>query len=71
MFACDDSTSIDCARVMRGTASNAKADSPAVAMVAILSASNGLSMPISTVPLAIRARSPASGARTFSTMAQP
>ncbi|MNN32983.1 hypothetical protein D3C81_1467200 [compost metagenome] len=71
MFACEDSTSIDCARVMRGTASRAKADRPAVAMAAILSASNGLSMPISTVPLAIRARSSASGARTLSTMAQP
>ncbi len=67
MLACDDSTSIDCARVMRGTASSANACSPAAAIAALLSASKGLSMPITTVPALISARSSALGARTFST----
>src|SRR5471030_753596 len=63
MLACDDSTSIDCARVMRGTASSAKARRPEAAMAAMLSASKGLSMPMSTVPGFIQPRCAAARAR--------
>ena len=71
MLACEDSTSIDWARVMRGAASSAKARRPLAAMAARLSVSKGLSMPTSTAPGFIRARSSALGARTFSTTSAP
>ena len=68
MLACDDNTSIDCARVMRGAASSAKAVSPCVAMAEMFSASNGLSMPTTTVPAFISVRSSGDGALTFRTI---
>ena len=71
MFACDDSTSIDCARVMRGAASRAKAVRRLSAMAARLSVSKGLSMPTRSAPGRIRLRSSAFGARTFSTSSAP
>ena len=52
MLAWEDSTSIDCARLMRGAASSANADRPCCAMTAVFSVSKWLSMPISTVPTA-------------------
>jgi hypothetical protein len=50
MLACDDSTSMLCARVVRGAASSANAVIAALAMRALFSISNGLSMPTSTAP---------------------
>ncbi|VVE52748.1 hypothetical protein PAN31108_04811 [Pandoraea anhela] len=60
-----------CARVVRGAASSAKPTTPAAAMRALFSASNGLSMPTTTAPRCIRAISATDGARTFSTISAP
>jgi len=56
---------------MRGAASSANAVRPWAAIAAILSASNGFSMPTMTVPDGISVRSSAEGARTLSTSSQP
>ena len=50
MLAWDDSTSMLCARVVRGAASSAKPVRPAAASRCRFSASKGLSMPASTLP---------------------
>ncbi len=71
MLACDDSTSMLCARVVRGAASSAKAVMPAADMRALFLSSNGLSMPTSTAPGFMCASSVISGARTFSTRSAP
>ncbi|CFB62649.1 hypothetical protein PAP18089_05022 [Pandoraea apista] len=60
-----------CARVVRGAASKAKAVTPAAAMRALFSASNGLSMPTTTLPRGICANSSGEGARTLSTSSAP
>ena len=71
MLAWLDSTSMLCARVVRGAASSAKLVNPAAAMRASPSRSKGLSMPTSRAPLFISASSSASGLRTLSTRSQP
>ncbi|VVE35175.1 hypothetical protein PNO31109_03847 [Pandoraea nosoerga] len=60
-----------CARVVRGAASKAKPMMPAAAMRALFCASNGLSMPTTTVPRGIWASSSGDGARTLSTSSAP
>ncbi|CFB63087.1 hypothetical protein PAP18089_05312 [Pandoraea apista] len=60
-----------CARVVRGAASKAKPMMPAAAMRALFSASNGLSMPTTTLPRGICATSATEGARTLSTSSAP
>ncbi len=50
MLACEESTSMLWARVVRGAASSAKAVRPAVARRCRPAASKGLSMPMTTVP---------------------
>src|SRR6476620_8783385 len=63
MLAWLDSTSMLCARVVRGAASRAKLVSPAAAIASRPARSNGLSMPTSAAPLFIRSSSSAAGAR--------
>ncbi len=71
MLAWLDSTSMLCARVVRGAASSAKLVSPAAARRCRPSRSNGFSMPTSTVPGAITDSSSGEGERTFSTSSLP
>ncbi len=71
MLACELSTSMLWARVVRGAASSAKAVSPAAAMRCSPGASNGLSMPTTVVPGFIAASSLSCGGRTLSTSSQP
>ena len=71
MLAWLDSTSMLCARVVRGAASSAKLVRPAAASACRPSRSNGLSMPTRFVPGFISASSSADGERTFSTSSQP
>ena len=71
MLAWLDSTSMLCARVVRGAASSANAVRWAAASRCRPSALNGSSMPTSTVPGFICAISAAEGLRTFSTMSAP
>jgi hypothetical protein len=70
MLAWLDSTSMLCARVVRGAASSAKLVSPAAARRARLSLSKGLSMPTRWVPGFISASSSTLGLLTFSTSSQ-
>ena len=69
MFACEESTSIDCAREIRGSRSSAKPVTPACASASMPAASNGSSMPTSAAPRASFDSSSPAGARTFSTSA--
>ena len=71
MFACEDNTSMLCARVVRGAASSANAVSPAAFIAAMPSLLNGSSMPTTTVPRFICASSFACGERTFNTVFAP
>ena len=71
MLAWLDSTSMLCARVVRGAASSAKAVRLAAARRCRPSALNGSSMPTSTAPGFMRATSSPEGRRTFSTMSAP
>ena len=67
MFACDDSTSMLWARVVRGAASSAKAIVPMAASCSRPGRSKGSSMPTSAVPGFISISSSVEGRRTFST----
>ncbi len=67
MFACDESTSIDCAREMRGSDSIAKPVTPRLASASMPEGSKGLSRPISSELGLSSSSSPAAGARTLST----
>jgi hypothetical protein len=71
MLAWLDSTSMLCARVVRGAASSAKLVSPAVARRCRPSPSKGLSRPTRALPAFIRLSSSASGLRTLSTSSAP
>jgi hypothetical protein len=71
MLAWLDSTSMLCARVVRGAASSAKPVTPAVARRCRPSALKGSSMPTSTAPGFICASSAGAGLRTFSTISAP
>ena len=67
-MACEDSASIDCARVMRGMASIAKLVTPRSASARTVSAAvSGWRKPTSTEPSASRPISSALGGATFTT----
>src|SRR5438445_2122315 len=68
MFACEDSTSIDCAREMRGSHSIANAVTPRLASASMPAALNGSSSPIRMELLFSKSNSASVGARTFSTI---
>ncbi len=71
MLACEDSASIDCARLIRGTASMAKLVTPAAAIARTPSPLvNGPRNPISVVSDPSRAISSALGAATLTTTSQ-
>ena len=67
-FDCDERTSIDCARLILGTSSIAKASTPAAAYASTASRPPyGESIPTSAAPRRIAESSSVVGARTFST----
>src|SRR5256885_1251999 len=68
MFACEDSTSIDCAREMRGSHSIANAVTPRLASASMPGALNGSSRPTRMELLFSKSNSASVGARTFSTI---
>src|SRR5438105_2537042 len=67
MFACEDSTSIDCAREMRGSHSIANAVTPRLASASMPAALNGSSSPTRMEWLFSKSNSSLVGARTFTT----
>ena len=72
MLACEESASIDCARLMRGIASMAKLVAPVAAIARTPSPLvSGPRNPIKVVPEPSRAVSPASGAATLTTTSAP
>src|SRR6185369_11575414 len=71
MLAWLESTSMLCARVVRGAASRAKLVRPAAASASRPARSNGLSMPTRAAPLFIRSSSSAAGERTLRTRSAP
>src|SRR5262249_54011426 len=71
IFDCDDNASIDCAREIRGTASNAKPDTPDPANARTPPAFvSGCKKPINTPPLPSRATSPTLAGATSVTTSQ-
>ena len=72
MFACEDSASIDCARLIRGTASIAKLVAPLAAIARTPSPLvKGPKKPISVLPEPSRTISSAFGAATLTTTSAP